>query len=120
MEYGGLEPVIVAAVAGFGFVFLHRFIIHHALAIGGFTPQGFAFPVSATMLAKLRDYDACLESYSREIGLHVKYRLDDHGGMEVLNDTLPWHRYPDLTVQVDSLFGFIRDMIDGAIAEELD
>jgi hypothetical protein len=130
MEYSGLDPVIVAAVAGFGFVFLHpfddgngrlhRFIIHHALAIGGFTPQGFVFPVSATMLAKLHDYDACLESYSREIGLHVEYRLDAHGGMEVLNDTLPWYRYPDLTVQAEALFCFIRDTIDGAMAEELD
>ncbi len=99
MEEAGLHPVIIAAAADFGFVFLHRFILHHALAVGHFTPEGIIFPLSTTILARIRDYDEALEAYSREMALHVEYSLDAQGLMEVRNESLPWYRYPDLTIQ---------------------
>lgn len=53
LEAGGIHPVIIAAIAGYGFVFLHpfedgnsrlhRFLIQHALSAGGFAPQGILF-----------------------------------------------------------------------------
>ena len=130
MEEAGLHPVIIAAAAGFGFVFLHpfddgngrlhRFILHHALAVGHFTPEGIIFPLSATILARIRDYDEALEAYSREIALHVEYSLDAQGLMEVRNESLPWYRYPDLTIQAEALFGFIKDTLEGELSEELE
>jgi hypothetical protein len=130
MERAGIHPVVTASVAGFGFVFLHpfedgngrihRFLIHHALTLGGFTPAGLIFPVSATMLTKIKDYEAVLEAYSREIGLHVDYTLDDEGLMRVTNETASLYRYPDLTVQTEALFGFIQDTLDTELAIELD
>jgi hypothetical protein len=122
--------VVSAAVTGFGFVFLHpfddgngrlhRFLIHHVLAAGRFTPEGLIFPVSATMLEKRREYDGALEYYSREIALHVDYSIDKEGVMTVKNDTASFYRYPDLTVQTEALFGFIRETIDRHLTAELE
>jgi hypothetical protein len=125
-----VHPVVSAAVTGFGFVFLHpfddgngrlhRFLIHHVLAAGRFTPEGLIFPVSATMLEKRREYDGALEYYSREIALHVDYSIDKEGVMTVKNDTASFYRYPDLTVQTEALFGFIRETIDRHLTAELE
>ena len=59
-ESADLNPVIVAAVAAFGFVFIHpfedgngrthRFMLHYFLSTRGVTPENFIFPVSATIL----------------------------------------------------------------------
>ena len=61
---GGLDPVVAAATVAFGFVYihpfedgngrLHRWLIHHALARGGFNPPGVVFPVSAVILRILK------------------------------------------------------------------
>lgn len=130
MQEGAVHPVVTAAVAGFGFVFLHpfedgngrlhRFLIHHALAMRKFGPPGVIFPVSATMLKQKNRSDAALEAYSREIGRHVEYRLDDRGDMRVLNETGAFYRYPDLTSQAEALFGFIRDTIATEMVAELE
>ncbi len=54
---GGMDPVVAAAVIAFGFVYihpfedgngrLHRWLIHHVLAIAGYNPPGIVFPISA-------------------------------------------------------------------------
>lgn len=118
----GAHPVVTAALLGFGFVFihpfedgngrLHRFLVHHALAVGGFTPEGVIFPVSAVMLRERARYDAALESYSGEIRPHVEYELNEEGVLTVLNETALHYRYPDLTRVTEDLFVFIRDTID--------
>ncbi len=126
----GAHPVVAASLLGFGFVFihpfedgngrLHRFLIHHALAVGRFTPEGVIFPVSAVMLRERARYDTALESYSREIMPHVEYELDEAGVLTVLNETAPHYRYPDLTRVTEELFGFIRDTIDREFTAELE
>jgi hypothetical protein len=130
MQANGIHPVVTATVAGFGFVFLHpfedgngrlhRFLIHQALVAGKFSPSGAVFPVSATMLKQKSRYDAALEVYSKEIGRHVEYRLDDQGKMTVVNETAAFYRYPDLTAQVEALFGFIEDTISTELVAELE
>ena len=130
MQTAGVHPVATATVAGFGFVFLHpfedgngrlhRFLLHYALAVGGFAPPGVIFPVSATMLKQAVRYERTLEAYSREIGKHVEYVLDESGRMQVTNETAPFYRYPDLTHQAEALFGFIRDTIDLEMVAELE
>lgn len=126
----GAHPVVAAALLGFGFVFihpfedgngrLHRFLIHHALAVGRFTPEGVIFPVSAVMLRERARYDAALESYSREVMPLVEYELDEVGALTVLNETALHYRYPDLTRVAEELFGFIRDTIDREFTAELE
>ena len=40
--------------------------------------------------------------------------------MRVLNETVSFYRYPDLTVQAEALFGFVRDTIETEMAAELE
>jgi len=125
-----VDPVVTAAVEGFGFVFLHpfgdgngrihRFLIHHVLARRGFVPPGLIFPVSAAMLRNRRHYDEILERYSRAFMPWIDYILDDRGAMTVRNDTSAFYRYPDLTLQAEALYGFVRDTIDCELVAELD
>ena len=130
MQDSGVHPVVTATVAGFGFVFLHpfedgngrlhRFLVHHVLAAGNFGPAGVVFPVSATMLKQRPRYDTALEVYSKEIGRHVEYRLNEHGNMEVTNPTVTFYRYPDLTAQTEALFGFISETLQTEMVAELE
>lgn len=124
-----VDPVVAAAVEGFGFVFLHpfgdgngrihRFLIHHVLARRGFAPSGLIVPVSAAMLRNRRHYDEILESYSRAFMPWIDYVLDDRGAMTVRNDTGAFYRYPDLTLQAEALYGFVQDTIDHELVTEL-
>ena len=73
-EVQKLQPIIAAAAAAFGFVFIHpfedgngrihRWMVHHVLARSGFNPPGMVFPVSAVILERI-DYRRALEAYSR-------------------------------------------------------
>jgi hypothetical protein len=129
MATGGVHPVVHAAAAAYGFVFLHpfedgngrihRFLIHNILARRGFTPEGLMFPVSAAMLRSPGEYDASLEAFSKPLMQLVEYDLDEDGRMTVHNDTAVWYRFIDMTAQVEALFAFIGKTIDTELNEEL-
>lgn len=129
MEAGHVSAVVHAAAVAYGFVFLHpfedgngrihRFLIHNVLARRGFTPEGIMFPVSASMLKNLADYDVSLEAFSRPLMAVVDYSLDEEGRMTVRNHTARWYRYIDMTSQTESLFRFIERTIDTELVEEL-
>ena len=82
-----VHPVVHAAAAAYGFVFLHpfedgngrihRFLIHNILARRRFTPEGVMFPVSAAMRKNLTKYDASLEAFSKSLMPLVEYTLDE-------------------------------------------
>lgn len=126
---GRLDPVVAAAVAAFGFVYvhpfedgngrIHRFLIHNILARRGFTPAGVMAPVSATMLKHAADYDASLEAFARRLMPLVDYTLDADGRLTVHNDTALWYRYIDMTDQAEALFRFLDLTIDTELAGEL-
>jgi len=119
IKTSGMEGLVLATVAGFGFVFLHpfddgngrihRFLIHDALTSTGFTPTGMIFPISAVMLRRKKEYDTALEAYSRPCMEHIQYALDEYGGMSVVGDTGAFYRYPDLTAQAEALASFIQE-----------
>jgi len=129
MERGGIHPVVQAAIVGYGFIFahpfedgngrIHRLLIHNILSRRGFVPDGVIFPVSAAMLKQPAAYDASLEAFSRPLLALVEYTLDDQGRMTVHNDPGVWYRYPDMTVQVESLFDFVGRTIETELVEEL-
>jgi hypothetical protein len=130
MAAGGVSAVVHATAVAYGFVFLHpfqggngrihRFLIHNVLARRQFTPRGIMFPVSASMLNHLADYDASLEAFSRPLMARVEYSLDEEGRITVHNDTARWYRYVDMTPQAEALFRFIEQTIDTELVDELE
>jgi hypothetical protein len=126
----GVGALVLATVAGFGFVFIHpfddgngrihRFLIHDALISSGFTPEGMIFPVSAVMLRRMKEYDATLEAYSTLCMEHLRYFLDEQGAMTVEGETSAFYRYPDLTLQAEALASFIRETADTEFSAELE
>jgi hypothetical protein len=129
VETGSVDPICVAAIAGFGFVYLHpfedgngrihRFLIHHVLAKLGLTPQGVLFPVSATMNRNKDAYDGALEIFSRKIQPLINYSMDDFRQMTVLGKTADLYRFPDLTVQTEYLYRTIASTIDTDMRQEI-
>ena len=129
MGTGDVPAVIHAAAIAYGFVFLHpfedgngrmhRFLIHNILVRREFTPAGFIFPVSASMLQNMANYDASLEAFSKPLMALVEYSLDEMGRMTVQNDAATWYKYTDMTPQAEALFRFIEQTIDTELAEEL-
>ena len=125
-----IDPVVAAAVAAFGFVFIHpfddgngrihRYMIHHFLANRGVTPKGTIFPVSATMLNNMRDYDACLESFSQAILPLIEYRMNEDFSLDVLNESADLYRYFDATRMCEYLYDCVRETIDNELKEELE
>jgi Fic/DOC family len=125
-----LDPVVAAAVLAFGFVFvhpfedgnarLHRFLIHHVLASRGFNPPGIVFPVSATILDRIDQYRAVLETFSGRVLPLVKWKPTDNGNVEVLNDTADLYRYFDATPQAAFLYACVRKTVEDDLPEETD
>jgi hypothetical protein len=125
----GVDPVVAAAAAAFGFVFIHpfddgngrihRFLVHHMLAKRGFTPPGILFPVSAAMLRDRLAYDKALERFSRSIMPFIRYDLDAEKGMTVSNDTLHLYRYFDATAQAEYLYQCIEETIHRDLRDEI-
>ncbi|WP_420237121.1 Fic family protein [Telmatobacter bradus] len=125
----GVDPVVAAAVAAFGFVFLHpfddgngrihRFLVHHILSKLGFTPQGILFPVSAAMLRDRLAYDQVLEGFSGSIMPFIQYDLDLEHGMTVKNDTALLYRYFDATAEAEYLYRCIEETIYRDLRDEI-
>ncbi len=136
----GLSPVARAALASFGFVYLHpmidgngrisRFLINDVLRRDGALPVPYIVPISAVLQkVDLRplSYDGALELFSRP--LMQRYRGDWSFGPERrgedgvtynlqfdrYEDALHVWRYPDLTRHVS----FLADAIDQTIEQEM-
>ena len=74
---GGVHAVVAAAVVAFSFVFIHpfvdgngrihRFLLHHVLSKLGYSPPGTIFPISASIVRNLPEYDSVLQSLSKPL-----------------------------------------------------
>jgi hypothetical protein len=125
----GVDPVVAATVAAFGFVFIHpfddgngrihRFLVHHILSKLGFTPPGILFPVSAAMLRDRLAYDQVLEGFSGSIMPFIHYDLDLEHGMTVQNDTAHLYRYFDATAQTEYLYRCIEETVHHDLRDEI-
>jgi hypothetical protein len=123
-----LDVVIAAAMLAFGFVYIHpfedgngrmhRFLIHHVLARGGFNPPGVRFPVSAAMLARIDEYRTVLESYSRRLSPVIAWRPTDTNNVRVLNDTADFYRFFDATPHAEFLYACVRQTIEHDLPDE--
>jgi hypothetical protein len=129
MRASEIDPVVAAAVAGFGFVLvhpfrdgngrLHRWLIHHVLARAGFMPPGMIFPISAVMLTRRTEYDDTLERFSRPLGA-LDYELGDDGSLTVHGDTARHYRYFDCTAMAESLYRWTAETVRKELKAELD
>lgn len=130
MRSSEVHPVVIAAAISFGFVFIHpfddgngrthRFLIHYILAKNGFTPEGVIFPVSSTMVNNLREYDECLESFSKPLMPLIQYELDADGRLSIIDSPMDAYRYFDATRMAHYLFYCIQQTIALDFKQELD
>jgi hypothetical protein len=126
---GPVDPVVVAAVASFGFVFLHplpdgngrvhRFLIHNILARLGFTPEGVLFPVSAPMLRDRGGYDRALETFSTRLLDCVSWDFEPDGTFVPEDVNSEHYRYVDLTPLVEYLYDQVAEATEEDLKEEL-
>ncbi|WP_083871859.1 Fic family protein [Vreelandella jeotgali] len=132
------DAVVRAAVASFGFVFIHpladgngrisRFLVNDTLRHDGVMPEPFILPVSAAITSsavRRAEYDQILERYSRSLMSacrdsanfsHERVLYGD--GIEsdfvfdAYDEAAPFWRYPDLTEQSEYLFAIIRHTLE--------
>lgn len=127
---GDYDPVLMAALIAFGFVFIHpfedgngrihRYLFHHVLAEKGFVAKGLVFPVSAVILHRMEDYRQTLEHYSKARLDFIKWRPTDKNNVEVLNETIDLYRYFDATRQAEFLYECVEETVNKVLPEEID
>lgn len=124
-----MDSVLVAAVLSFGFVYihpfedgngrLHRWLIHHVLALAGYNPPGLVFPVSVPMLRRIAEYNEVLSDYSRELLPLVQWRVTDAHNVEVLNDTSDYYRFFDATTHAEFLYECVEETVTRDLPREV-
>lgn len=129
MQDESYDPVLASAAIAFGFVFihpfvdgngrLHRYLIHHVLAKKSFTNQGVIFPVSASILDHIDDYRMVLEHYSHPLLDFITWKETDNHNIEVLNNTVDFYRYFDVTKQAEFLYDCVYDTLQRIIPQEV-
>ncbi|NTX10609.1 Fic family protein [Myxococcus sp. CA056] len=130
MTDSAVDPIVHAAAISFGFVFihpfedgngrLHRLLIHYILSRAEFTPKGLIFPISAIMLQRRGQYDACLESFSKPLMKLVDYTVDEMGRLSVKGKTSGFYRYVDFTRMAEDLYRWTEETIRTEFRDELD
>ncbi len=125
----GIDPVILATIIAFGFVFIHpfvdgngriqRYLIHHVLADLNFAPKGIVFPISAVILERIDEYRCVLESYSKPRLEFINWRPTKEGNVEILNETIDLYRYFDATRMVEFLYDCVSETIEKVLPEEI-
>lgn len=130
MLESGVDPVVAAAVVGFGFVLvhpfrdgngrLHRWLIHYMLSRAKFTPPGIVFPISAVMLSRRAEYDATLEKFSRPLSAVINYEQLEDGSLIVQGETALHYRYFDCTPMAEALYRWTDETVRTELKSELD
>lgn len=123
------DAVLTAAVIAFGFVFIHpfvdgngrihRYLIQHILAKKQFSQQGLIFPVSASILNHIEDYQKLLENHSTPLLDFIEWGETSDHNVEVTNNTIDYYKYFDATKQAEFLYDCVKDTIDNIIPEEV-
>jgi len=139
----GQSAIVRAAVASFGFVYLHpmadgngrisRFLVNDVLRRDGAVPAPFILPISATITNNSRErvgYDRALEAFSKPLMQRFGDRYDFSTEIECEDgvrtnfrfdayaEAMPAWRYPDLTPQVEYVGHVVRITIQDEMTNE--
>ena len=139
----GASSVLRAAIASFGFVFIHpmadgngrisRFLVNDVLRRDGAVPAPFILPISATITNSTRErvgYDRALEHFSRPLmqkfsdryTFGTEYECEDgvrtNFHFDGYDEALPTWRYPDLTYQAEYLGHVVQLTIESEMSKE--
>jgi hypothetical protein len=126
---GGLDPIVMAAILAFGFVYIHpfedgngrihRYLVHHALARGGFNPEGVIFPVSVAILRNVAAYNTVLRSVSEPLLPLIPWRATSQGNVEIMADTAHHYRFFDATPHAEFLAACVQETIEIDLPREV-
>jgi Fic family protein len=129
LKNSNFNAVLAAAIVAFGFVNIHpfsdgngrihRYLIHHILAEMQFAQQGLIFPVSASILDHIADYQKVLEAYSHPLLDFIEWEPTSDKNIRVLNNTIDFYRYYDATPMAEFLFACVDDTIKNVIPAEV-
>ena len=127
---GGIDPIVTAAAAAFGLVYihpfqdgngrLHRWLIHHVLAAGGVTPSDLVFPVSSVIHRRLEAYRAVLQSYSEPLLPLIEWEETEGHNVRVTSETTAFYRYFDATRHAEFLYSCVQETVERDLPEEID
>ena len=119
----GMDPVIAATCAAYGFVFfhpfldgngrLHRFLLHHLLRRYGFTPPGVLVPISAAMYTNITAYASALKKVSDPVMQMLTYYVDEDGQRITVTSPQPQslYAYFDATSLVEYTYAIIEQAV---------
>ena len=123
-----LDAVIASAVLAFGFVYIHpfedgngrihRYLMHHVLAMRGYNPPGIVLPVSAAILERIDEYRTVLENYSQRLLPFIEWKPTAQGNINVLNDTADFYRFFDATLHAEFLYSCVQRTIEEDLPNE--
>ncbi len=127
---GGVDPIVVAAALSFGFVYihpfqdgngrLHRYLLHHVLARGGFNPAGLVFPISVAVYRRIEEYSDVLKSVSGPMMEFIDWKPTAQGNVEVLSDTAVLYRFFDSTMHAEFVADCVRETVEQDLPREID
>jgi len=127
---GGIDPMVVAAALSFGFVYihpfedgngrLHRYLLHHVLARGGFNPAGLVFPISVVVHRRIEEYSKVLKSVSGPMMEFIDWQPTEQGNVEILSDTAVFYRFFDSTMHAEFVADCVRETVEQDLAREID
>lgn len=122
----GVDPLVLAVIVSFGFVFIHpfmdgngrlsRFLFHQVLCQQGVLKNGLLLPVSAVLKQKEADYKAALEAWSAPTRDYWDVTYIDEDQLEFSFQGHPaLYRYWDAT----QCLSFMADTVEQAIEQHL-
>lgn len=122
---GKVDPVVLAAITSFGFVFIHpfmdgngrlsRFLFHHSLCQAGALQDGLILPVSVAMKKHEAEYLRTLQAFSRPVRERWQVRWLDEGRYTFEYRGDPGHapyRYWDATAAVEFSFRMAEQALE--------
>lgn len=128
-KFSKVDAVTTAAAIAFGFVYihpfedgngrLHRWLFHHVLSTAQYNPPGLAFPISATIFARIDEYKKVLESYSKPLLEFIDWRPTKDGNVDILNNTIDYYRYFDATQHAEFLSECVKQTVEHDLPEEV-
>ncbi len=125
----GIDLLIRAACAAFGFVYLHpfmdgngrlhRFVIHHVLAHSGLVAPEMVIPVSAVIMKHIPAYHQVLTDFSEPVTRLWDYLRHDDGPQLLNGPGCGPYRYFRADREVGFLAQMLREAVEREIPQEL-